>query len=124
MLPIPDVVAFAALSDEAIGLSIGEAEEARLPAYLEEDAGPAGTFMSIGYDMAAYLEYTQKMEQQFKQAQDMSAEIDPEQEAVLQSIEDISTSARQAIKSFSDRSYTTFRLTPEGFEADTRMTFK
>ena len=124
MLPIPDVVAFAALSDEAIGLSIGDGEEARLPGYLEEDAGPAGTFMSIGYDMAAYLEYTQKVEQQFKQAQDISAEIDPEQEAVLQSIEDISTSAQQAIKSFSDRSYTTFRLTPEGFEADSRMTFK
>jgi hypothetical protein len=124
MLPIPDVVAFAALSDEAIGLSIGDGEEARLPGYLEEDAGPAGTFMSIGYDMAAYLEYTQKVEQQFKQAQDISAEIDPEQEAVLQSIEGISTSAQQAIKSFSDRSYTTFRLTPEGFEADSRMTFK
>jgi hypothetical protein len=124
MLPIPDVVAFAALSDEAIGLSIGDGEEARLPAYLEEDAGPAGTFMSMGYDMAAYLEYSHKVKQQVKQAQDVSVELDPEQEAVMQSIEDISTSARQAIMSFSDRNYTTFRLTPEGFEADTRMTFK
>jgi hypothetical protein len=124
MLPIPDVVAFAALSDDAIGLSIGDGEETGLPAYLEEEAGPEGTFMSIGYDMAAYLKYTQKVEQQFEQAQDESAEIDPEQEAVLQSIEDISTSAQQAIKSFSDRSYTSFRFTPEGFEADSRMTFK
>jgi hypothetical protein len=74
--------------------------------------------------MAAYLKYTQKVEQQFEQAQDESAEIDPEQEAVLQSIEDISASAQQAIKSFSDRSYTSFRFTPEGFEADSRMTFK
>ena len=124
MIPIPDVVAFAALSDEAIGLSIGDGEEARLPGYLEEDAGPDGTFMSFGYDMAAYLDYTQKVKQQVKQAHDVSTEIDPEQEAVLQSIQDITTSAQQAIRSFSDRNYTTFRLTPDGFEADSRMTFK
>jgi hypothetical protein len=124
MLPIPDVVAFAALSTEAIGLSIGDGEEAGLPAYLEEEAGPEGTFMSIGYDMAAYLDYTQKLGEQYEQIEDELAETDPEQEAILQSIEDISASAQQAVKSFSDRSYTTFRLTPDGFEADSRMTFK
>ena len=124
MLPIPNVVAFAALSTDTIGLSIGDGEEAGLPAYLEEEAGPAGTFMSIGYDMAAYLEYTQKLGKQYEQTEDELAETDPEQEAVLQSIEDISAAAQQAVKSFSDRSYTTFRLTPDGFEADSRMTFK
>ena len=124
MLPIPNVVAFAALSDDAIGLSVGDGEDAGLPAYLEEEAGPAGTFMSIGYDMAAYLEYTQKLGKQYEQTEDELAETDPEQEAVLQSIEDISAAAQQAVKSFSDRSYTTFRLTPDGFEADSRMTFK
>jgi len=124
MLPIPNVVAFAALSTDTIGLSIGDGEEAGLPAYLEEEAGPAGTFMSIGYDMAAYLEYTQKLGKQYEQTEDELAETDPEQEAVLQSIEDISAAAQQAVKSFSDRSYTTFRLTPNGFEADSRMTFK
>ena len=124
MLPIPDVVAFAALSNDAIGLSVGDGEEAGLPAYLEEEAGPEGTFMSIGYDMAAYLEYTQKLGKQYEQTEDELAETDPEQEAVLQSIEDISAAAQQAVKSFSDRSYTTFRLTPDGFEADSRMTFK
>ena len=124
MLPIPNVVAFAALSTDTIGLSIGDGEEAGLPAYLEEEAGPAGTFMSIGYDMAAYFEYTQKLGKQYEQTEDELAETDPEQEAVLQSIEDISAAAQQAVKSFSDRSYTTFRLTPDGFEADSRMTFK
>jgi hypothetical protein len=124
MLPIPDVVAFAALSDDAIGLSIGDGEEAGLPAYLDEEAGPEGTFMSIGYDMAAYLEYTQKLGRQYQQAEDELAETDLEQEAVLQAIEDISASAQQAVKSFSDRSYTTFRLSPDGFEANSRMTFK
>jgi len=124
LLPIPDVVAFAALSTEAIGLSIGDGEEASLPGYLEEEAGPAGTFMSIGYDMAAYLDYTRKLGNKHEKIQDESAETDPEQEAVLQSIEDISASTQQAIKSFSDRTYTTLRFTPEGFEADSRITFK
>jgi hypothetical protein len=124
MLPIPDAIAFAALSADAIGLSVGDGEETRLPGYLDEEAGPAGTFMSIGYDMTAYLEYTQKMRDQYKMVLDESTETDPGQAAALKSIEDISASAQQAVKSFSDRSYTTFKFTPEGFEADSRMTFK
>ena len=124
MIPMPDIVAFAALSDEAIGLSIGDGEEAGLPAYLEEEAGPAGTFVSIGYDTAAYLEYTQELASQYEPGPDESAETDPEHEADLQSIQDISASVQQAMMSFSDRTYTTFRFTPEGFEATSRMTFK
>ncbi len=124
LLPIEDVVAFAALSAKAIGLSIGDGEEASLPGYLEEEDGPVGTFMSIGYDMATYLEYTQKLGNQFEQKLDESSATDPEQEAVQQSLGNILASTQQAIKSFSDRSYTTFRFTPEGFEADSRMTFK
>jgi hypothetical protein len=124
VLPIPDVVAFAALSADAIGLSIGDGEEASLPGYLEEEAGPAGIFMSVGYDMAAYLDYSQKLGNQYEPVPDESAETDPEHEAVIQSIEDISAAAQQAIKSFSDRAYTTLKFTPEGFEVNGRMTFK
>ena len=124
LLPIANVVAYAALSAQAIGLSIGDGEEASLPGYLEEGDGPAGTFMSIGYDMTTYLEYTQKLGNQYAQIQDESFAADPEQEVVLQSPGNILASTQQAIMSFSDRSYTTFRFTPEGFEADSRMTFK
>ncbi|MEE8495866.1 MAG: hypothetical protein V3S21_05245 [Xanthomonadales bacterium] len=100
LLPMTDVVAFAALSAEAIGLSIGDGEQARLLPYLAEEAGPAGTFMSIGYDMTAYLEYAEHL------------------------TPFASTSAQQAVQSFFGRSYTSFRFTPEGFEADSRMAFK
>ncbi len=124
MIPMPDIIAFAALSDEAIGLSIGDGEEAGLPAYLEEEAGPAGTFMSIGYDTAAYLEYTRELGKQFEQVEDEFSATAPEQEATVQSIQEISQSVQQAMMSFSDRTYTTFRFTPEGFEANSRMTFK
>ncbi len=124
LIPIPDIVAFAALSSDAIGLSIGDGEEAGLPAYLAKDAGPAGTFLSVGYDVATHVEYTQKLEKQYTSTLGESPDTDPEQEALLQSIDDISTAAQQALKSFSDRSYTTLRFTPEGFEVNSRMTFR
>ena len=124
LLPIADVVAFAALSAEAIALSIGDGEEDGLPAFLEEEDGPIGTFMSFGYDMATYLEYTQKLGNHYEQIPDESSTTDPEQDVALQSLGNILASTQQAIMFFSDRSYTTFRFTPEGFEADSRMTFK
>ncbi len=124
LLPIADVVAFAALSAEAIALSIGDGEEDGLPGYLEEEDGPTGTFMSLGYDLATYLEYKQKPGNHYEQIPDESSATDPEQDLVLQSLDNILASAQQAIMTFSDRSFTTFRFTPEGFEADSRMTFK
>ena len=124
LIPIADLVAFAALSDNAIGLSIGDGEEASLPGYLAEEAGPGGTFMSFGYDIAAYLDYAKKLENHVEQMQYEFSETDPEQDAVLQSLQIISASVQEAMASFSDRSYSTFRFTPEGFEGDSRMTFK
>jgi len=124
LVPVPNVVAFAAMTSEAIGLSVGDGEEDKLPEYLLEKAGPDGMFMSIAYDMVKYLEYTQGFENQFDQAQGETSDLDPEQEAALQSLEDIANSAREAYKSFADRSYTTLSLTPEGFVTDARMTFK
>jgi len=124
LLPISDLVAFAALSDNAIGLSIGDGEEASLPGYLAEEDGPAGTFMSFGYDIEAYLDYAKKLENHVEQMQYEFSETDSEQDAVLHSLQTISASVLEAMASFSDRSYSTFRFTPEGFEGDSRMTFK
>ena len=124
LVPVPNVVAFAALTSEAIGLSVGEGEEDSLPGYLAEKAGPESMFMSIAYDMVKYLEYTQGFDKQFNQVQGETSDLDPEQEAALQSLQDIASSAQEAYKSFADRSYTTFSLTPEGVVTDTRMTFK
>ena len=124
LIPVPNVVAYAALTSEAIGLSVGDGEEDNLPEYLAEKAGPEGVFMSIAYDMVKYLEYTPGFDKQFNQAQGETSDLDPEQEAALSSLKDIANSAQEAYKSFADRSYTTLSLTPEGFVADTRMTFK
>ncbi len=124
LIPMPGIVAFAALSDDAIGLSIGEGEETSLPDYLAEKPGPAGTFMSTNYDMAAYLDYTQEISEQFEDLEGQTAELDQEQNAHYRSAHHIAESAQDAFKAFADRNQATFRFTSDGFVADSRMTFK
>jgi hypothetical protein len=120
MIPVPGIIAFAALSQDAIGLSLGEGEEAGLLDYLSEKPGPSGTFMSTSYDMAAYLDYSRKIQD----IDSATAEMDPAHAAHLQSYRHVSESAQDAFKEFADRSQATFRFTSEGFEVDSRMTFK
>ncbi len=124
LIPMPGIVAFAALSDDAIGLSIGEGEETSLPDYLAEKPGPAGTFMSTNYDMAAYLDYTQEISEQFEDLEGQADELDQEQNTHYRSAHHIAESAQDAFKAFADRSQATFRFTSDGFVADSRMTFK
>lgn len=124
MIPVPGVIAFAALSDNAIGLSLGEGEEAGLTDYLNEEPGPSGTFMSTSYDMAAYIDYSQKMTRQVQDPNSEMEGMNPAHAAHYQSFMHISESAQDAFKSFADRSEVTLRFTPDGFEVDSRMTFK
>jgi hypothetical protein len=122
MIPVPGVIAFAAISEDAIGLSLGEGEEGSLLGYLNEKPGPSGTFLSTSYDMAAYLDYTQKIGGQI---QDSDTEgVDPDHAAHYQSFKHVSEAAQDAFKAFANRSQATLRFTPEGFVADSRMTFK
>ena len=70
LVPVPGIVAFAAMSSDAIGLAVGEQEETSLPEFLSRDAGPEGMFLSAGYDMAAYLDYTQNLGTQYQDQND------------------------------------------------------
>jgi hypothetical protein len=124
MIPVPGVIAFAALSQDAIGLSLGEGEQAGLLDYLDEKPGPSGTFLSTSYDMAAYLDYTQKMTGQNQDYDGETDGVDPTHAAHYQSFMHISEAAQEAFKAFADRSQASLRFTPEGFVADSRMTFK
>jgi hypothetical protein len=124
MIPMPGIVAFAALTDDTIGLSIGDGEEASLPDFLDQEPGPAGTFMSTNYDMAAYLEYTQDLGEQFENVEGEDGEPVQEQSAHYRSAHHITESVQSAFKAFADRSQATLSFTPEGFVTDTRMTFK
>jgi hypothetical protein len=48
-----NIVAYAAISDDAIGVSLGEGEQDELAAYLARKAGPEGVLLAADYDSAA-----------------------------------------------------------------------
>ena len=117
LVPVPGIVAFAAMSSDAIGIAVGEQEESGLPEFLSRDAGPEGLFLSAGYDMAAYLDYTGKLNTQH---QDPGNQNNPHSQAVSE----IRSAANTAFREMAERSYTTLRFTADGFVAENRMTFK
>jgi hypothetical protein len=49
-----NIVAYAALSDDAIGISLGEGEQVGLSAYLDRAKGSGGVLLAADYDSAAY----------------------------------------------------------------------
>ena len=114
LVPVPGIVAFAAMSSDAIGLAVGEREEASLPEFLNRDVEPEGIFLSAGYDMAAYLDYTRNLGTPYQ------GQNDPHSQAAME----IRNAASTAFREMADRSYTTLRFTADGFVMDNRMTFK
>jgi hypothetical protein len=117
LLPSPGLVAFAAMSQDAIGLSVGENEEQGLPDFLDRDSGPKGTFLSANYDMAAYLDYTDAMGRNYQ-----SHGNDHHQHA--EAAREIREAATKAYREMADRSYVSLRFSSEGLLIDNRMTFK
>lgn len=115
LIPVPGLVAFAAMSDEAIGLSLGAGEESGLPAFLEQKAGPEGTFLSASYDMAAYQEYSRKMEDLSMAGHEAGNEYYPR---------DLANAVNEAVRQMADRSSTSMTFNAGGLVIDNRMTFK
>jgi hypothetical protein len=121
LVPMPNIVAYAAMSSDAIGLAVGAGEEEGLPEFLDRDAGPEGTFLSAGYDMAAYLDYTGRFSERYQHDSDVHGDPDSMHARAASDLRDAATTA---FREMSDRSYSTLRFTADGFVADNRMTFK
>ena len=121
---IPGLITFAALSDDAIGMSIGDGEEVALPGFLAQRPESDGTFFSISYDTAAYLEMTDRLTDQFDQGTDYPDSDQQSDSDLALPFERIGKASQQAFKDAVDRSHATFRFTSEGFVADSTMTFK
>jgi len=136
LIPAPGVVAYAALSSDAIGLSVGEGEEATLKEFLGRRKGPQGVFLSASYDTAAYLQFTNGVGEGMAEAME-----DPEtsgdnhhgggshygfsdDDDISGAVQAIATAARGAISDMADRSRTELSFGDEGLTIDGRMTFK
>lgn len=116
LVSVQGIVAFAAMSDEAIGMSVGAGEENELPEFLTQDAGPKGMFFSVDYDNEAYYDYQLKgME---------ASQVNIEGDNVMNPIMDISKAAIRAARAAGDRNHVTMKFTGEGLVIESRMTYK
>lgn len=126
LIPVPNITAFAALTDSAIGISIGAGEENGLIPYLAQKSGKDGTFLSVNYDTAAYLDFTRKMS---KNLQGLSVDMDDDgasnssdaQQAVAV---EIAEAIQQAYKDVAGRTHMNMRFNEHGLVIGSRMTFK
>lgn len=119
LLPRPDIVAYAAMAPEAIGLSIGDGEEQRLPGFLDQEPGPEGSFLSVSYDTAAYLDYTSAMADHARDGDNDGHDSHGAEAAMA-----IGAAARKALRDMSDRSRTELRFVEDGLQVDGHLSFK
>ena len=120
MVPVPGVVTHAAMSDAAIGLSVGDGEEAGLPGFLDEKAGPKGTFFSASYDMQTYMEYQDMVDQHVH----ANVPADNDHGPALDAAMAIGEAAEQVLEETTDRNSVTMKLTADGFAIEGRSTFR
>ncbi|MFC1720463.1 hypothetical protein ACFL00_04915 [Pseudomonadota bacterium] len=121
LIPVPGLVAFAAMSDDAIGLALGEGEEDGLTAFLDRKAGPEGMFLSASYDMAAYLEYSEKLGEYQPDLSDTDGEGHTSHAEAARELQEAMSIA---LKKMADRSDSSMSFTPGGLVIDSRTTFK
>jgi hypothetical protein len=127
LIPVPGVIAFAALSDDAIGISIGAGQEGGLPSYLQRAGSGDGAILSLNYDTAAYLDLTRQVSEslhgeaggQDAAHADTAAAVSGEDVA-----RQIALSMQQAFKAVADRSQLSLRFADSGLVIDSRMSFK
>lgn len=114
LISVQGIEAWAAMSDEAIGLSVGAGEQNTLVEFLEMDAGPEGMFLSADYDSTAYYDY-----------QDTAlANAGANDGYDSNPANSISEAFTAAAREYSDRSHLTLSFTKEGLVAESHVTFK
>lgn len=113
MVSIQGIVAYAAMSYEAIGMSLGEGEEVSLPEFLDAGAGPEGTFLSADYDYDAYYEY------QLKGLKTGTSDDNP-----YGSVMAISRASMLAAKEAVDRNHVDMKFTADGLVIESRVTYE
>jgi len=122
LIPLPGLVAFAAMSSDAIGMSVGAGEEGSLQNFLTRKPGPEGMFLSASYDTAAYLDYSERMAGPVPHDDSTTADDGEDHDATA--VDAIGEAMREAYRDMADRSYTTLQFGSDGLVIDGRVTFK
>lgn len=130
LIPVPGLVTHAAMSDTALGIAVGQGEEARLTGFLEEDSKGDGSFLSMNYDMAAYMDKIDQLSENLKSAglsddSIMDGEFEgQDSEARREQVIEMAEAIEEAIRNMAGRSYLSLRFDEHGFALDSKVTFK
>lgn len=127
LMPMPGMVASTAMSDHALGFAVGAGEEQRLVAYLEEDTPNDGSFFSVNYDMAAYMQKLNELQDNFETmmgAEGMGADgeqayIDAQNDPIVK----LSEAWRKSFMDMAGRSELSLHFDSQGFAVRSRMQF-
>lgn len=111
-LPLPGLLIHAAQSQSALGFSVGEGQQEGLIDFINLKGTAKGTFLSINYDTATYLNMSNDLVPDFSDAENSG------------STADLAESFQTVYKSMADRSDTRFAFTTDGLVIDSNMTFK
>jgi len=109
ILPIPGLVLYAAQSQSALGLSVGEGQQQGLANFIKQQGKANGTFLSVNYDTASYLDMAGQISADFIDADGAAG---------------FAESFREVYRSMADRSDTRMGFTKDGLVIDSKMTFK
>ena len=112
LISIQGITAYAAMSDRAIGISLGQGEQDTLIEFLEMDAGEDGTLMSADYDSAAL----QELQQRHMPAPPAD---DPDDPLIA-----LSEAWSEAAQATSDRTHVEVKFTPAGLVVDSQVSYK
>ena len=114
MLHMEDLDVFAMMSDDAIGVAVGEQHTDDLVKFMAAHPQDDGTFFSVSYDMARQLEIQMAMEDTFA--------ANPEDD---QSFDDeLSKAVMESYTTMFGRYNIAMRFTGDGLVIDSTMTFK
>jgi len=114
MTSLEGVDVFALMSDDAIGAAIGEKHVNDLVDFMNADKQSDGILLSASYDMAKQMEIEAALAQQF------NMEMEDEEPVVNEYAEAV----KAAYNDILDRSRVDIRLTSDGMQIDSSVTFK
>ena len=108
-----NIVAYAALSDDAIGISLGEGEQKGLADYLDRASAPAGMLLAADYDSAAWYRL------QRRDLDDILAEGGGANPFI-----DLAKVASDTFEAVNDRHRVEVKFTADGLVFDSRYSYK
>ncbi|MDX1555448.1 MAG: hypothetical protein R3212_05425 [Xanthomonadales bacterium] len=120
LMPMPGVVAYAAMSDRALGVAMGQGEDARLPDFLNARSKGDGSFMSVNYDMAAYMDRFGAFSDGFRNQAFSNYSSETERNQAM----DLAQAFQDAFRNTIGRSHMSLRFDDGGFAIDNKMEFK